>query len=40
MNEGETEQDDPEKDPEIDPCKKQKRITVVAEEIFQEFHSP
>jgi hypothetical protein len=38
MNEGETKQKDPEKDPEIDPCEKQERIVVVTEEIFQEFH--
>ena len=38
MNKGETEQDDPEKDPEIDPCEKQERIAVITKEIFQEFH--
>ena len=38
MKEWETEQNDPEKNPEIDPCEKQERIAVITKEIFQEFH--
>jgi hypothetical protein len=40
MEVGVTKQDDPEKDPEIDPGKEKERIAVVAEETSQEFHPP
>jgi hypothetical protein len=40
MNEGKTEQDDPEKDPEMNPGEKQERCTIMTEETVQEFHPP